>query len=95
MVRDCADASKKGEFNYFSNSQREKIKSMAAYRYLLKESANGEKVRALILTMDTSQPGFFSSAREFECELLMDAIGNRLELELTSVALFKRLSSRK
>ena len=90
MVTDCAEDSRtEGGFVYFSSSPREKIKSMVAYRYLLR---NSERADAMILTMDTDSPGFFSPSREFECRLVLEEIGNRIELEVIALNVIQKLT---
>lgn len=89
MVANCEQAAAENKFVFFDPDQRMKLKSMVAYRYNLQLS---EKPDALILTMDTDKAGFFSSDREFECQLLLEETGNRLDLELTALELINKLS---
>lgn len=88
MVADCSAAEKQSKFVFFSPAQRENLKSMVAYRYNLHHS---DKPDALILTMDTDYPGFFAATCEFQCQLLLQETGRRLELELIALDLIKRL----
>lgn len=90
LVADCVRAAEQNKFIFFSPAQRDKIKSMVAYRYNLHHSP---KPDALILTMDTDHAGFFSANREFECQLLLQETGSRLELELIALELIKKLPS--
>jgi hypothetical protein len=87
-IEDCIAASVENppRFTFFSTEQREKIKSMVAYRYNLEHT---KLPSAIVLTLDTSQPKFFSDALEFECEILLKEIGQRIELELTSLEVLK------
>lgn len=91
IIEDCAAAAKKGEFVFFSESQRGKIQSMAAYRYLIKKEENAE---AIVLAIDTSHLGLFCPQREFECDLVMAEICNRIELELHSLNLLSKLKTK-
>lgn len=64
LVADCDESSRQKEnpFIYFSATQRNRIKSMLAYRFMLSE--NGKK-DAMILTMDTTKNGFFVLPRKW------------------------------
>lgn len=85
-VEDCMAASQENppRFTFFSPEQRDTLKSMVAYRYTLRHAAEPS---ALVLTLDTDEAGFFSAVREFECQILFQETGQRIELELTSLEL--------
>lgn len=82
IVPDGMKAGIDGASWYFYSGQEKHLRSMVAYRHVFE---NDPEAQALILTLDTDEPDFFTEMLRPDLETTLRAFAVRLEFELVSL----------